>query len=146
MGATKVQFETEILELILETFPNQTFAAVEKNGKMGCQSPSTALANRKYWVAALAAAFFKLPNLVCTRSESPQSALRADRHERPLAAVYRRSERCAVAFALLPFVHGAALLVSEGRARRSEPMSQMRDQSSGRDVILNGENPLNGLK
>jgi len=72
MGATKVQFETEILELILETFPNQTFAAVEKNGKMGCQSPSTALANRKYWVAALAAAFFKLPNLVCVRSEGPQ--------------------------------------------------------------------------
>jgi hypothetical protein len=75
MGATKVQFETEILELILETFPNQTFAAVEKNGKMGCQSPSTALANRKYWVAALAAAFFKLPNLVCVRSECPESAL-----------------------------------------------------------------------
>jgi hypothetical protein len=65
---------------------------------------------------------------------------------RPLAAVYRRSERCAAAFALLPFVHGAALSVSEGRARRSAPMSQMGDQSSGRDVILSGENPLNGLK
>ena len=75
MGATKVQFETEILELILETFLNQTFAAVQKNGKMGCQSPSTALANRKYWVAVLAAAFFKLPNLVCVRSECPESAL-----------------------------------------------------------------------
>jgi hypothetical protein len=49
-------------------------------------------------------------------------------------------------FALLPFVHRAALSVSEDPAQRSAPMSHMRDQSSGRDVILRGENPLNGLK
>ena len=61
--------------LLCSGYPHKTFAAVQKNGKMGCQSPSTALANRKYWVAALAAAFFKLHNLVCVRSECPESAL-----------------------------------------------------------------------
>jgi hypothetical protein len=41
----------------------------------------------------LASAFFKLPNLVCGRSESPLTALSVDRHERPRPDLRgRRSE------------------------------------------------------
>jgi hypothetical protein len=47
---------------------------ITENRHRGPLPPFAAFAHRKNWIAVLNVCFFKLSNLVCTRSEGPASA------------------------------------------------------------------------
>jgi hypothetical protein len=83
-------------------------------GKMGSLPPLAAFAHQKNWIEVPSVRFLQFPNLVCGRSEGPQSALCEGCRLRPGADVRNIVERCSAASPERPFVDCAAF----GRPKR----------------------------